>query len=84
MPRWTLLLLMLSVSCASTATQASSASVHDAAMAIRPEPPPEPLQRTVLSLPFQGVWTVIQGYKTQYTHRGYAAYALDLVKLDAR
>ena len=41
-------------------------------------------QRTVLSLPFDGVWTVSYGYRGSESHRGYAAFALDLVKLDAR
>jgi murein DD-endopeptidase MepM/ murein hydrolase activator NlpD len=37
-----------------------------------------------LHLPVEGTWIVIQGYQSSGTHRGYAAYALDLVKLDER
>jgi murein DD-endopeptidase MepM/ murein hydrolase activator NlpD len=35
-----------------------------------------------LRLPVDGTWIVSQGYHGAETHRGYAAYALDLVKLD--
>ncbi|HSS37399.1 MAG TPA: hypothetical protein VLT58_01400, partial [Polyangia bacterium] len=31
---------------------------------------------TVLTLPFDGVWGVLQGFDGE-THRGYAAYAID-------
>jgi murein DD-endopeptidase MepM/ murein hydrolase activator NlpD len=41
------------------------------------EPPPP--QTTHLSLPFSGVWGVIQGFESGDTHVGYAAYALDFV-----
>jgi murein DD-endopeptidase MepM/ murein hydrolase activator NlpD len=53
-------------------------------------PPPsaspraQPLQQTRLSLPFQGTWVVGQGYHGRESHHGHAAYALDLVRLDAR
>lgn len=40
-------------------------------------------QRTRLSLPFAGTWVVGQGYHGSESHRGYAAFALDLVKLGA-
>jgi murein DD-endopeptidase MepM/ murein hydrolase activator NlpD len=33
----------------------------------------------MLSLPFEGVWGVIQGIDSDGTHSGYAAYALDFV-----
>jgi len=36
-----------------------------------------------LRLPVTGAWIVMQGYHGAETHRGYAAYALDLVMLDA-
>ncbi|HXJ19245.1 MAG TPA: M23 family metallopeptidase [Polyangia bacterium] len=39
-------------------------------------PPP---QVTRLTLPFAGIWGVIQGFDSGETHRGYAAFALDLV-----
>jgi|GEM_PF-1218261 len=38
-----------------------------------------PPQKTVLSLPFDGVWGVIQGMDSNGTHTGYAAYAVDFV-----
>ena len=38
-----------------------------------------PPQKTVLSLPFDGVWAVIQGMGGKGTHTGYAYFALDLV-----
>jgi hypothetical protein len=38
-----------------------------------------PPQKTVLSLPFEGVWGVIQGANSQGTHQGYAAFAYDMV-----
>jgi murein DD-endopeptidase MepM/ murein hydrolase activator NlpD len=43
-----------------------------------PAEPPAP-QITRLSLPFSGVWGVIQGFASGDTHVGYAAYALDFV-----
>lgn len=51
------------------------------AVAARPldEPRPKQLQ---LRLPVDGTWIVSQGYHGAETHRGYAAYALDLVKVD--
>ena len=43
---------------------------------------------TRLSLPFQGIWGVIQGFDSGETHVRYAAFALDFVpaqpKDDAR
>jgi hypothetical protein len=38
-----------------------------------------PAQATVLSLPFEGAWGVVQGMDSGGTHTGYAAYALDFV-----
>jgi len=38
-----------------------------------------PAQKTVLSLPFEGAWGVVQGMDSDGTHSGYAAYALDFV-----
>ncbi len=49
-----------------------------AAAARPPEPPRAPAQVTRLSLPFDGIWGVIQGFDGD-THVGYAAYALDFV-----
>jgi len=40
------------------------------------EPPP---QVTRLTLPFAGIWGVLQGFDSDETHRGYAAFALDFV-----
>ncbi|HVY41298.1 MAG TPA: M23 family metallopeptidase [Polyangia bacterium] len=39
-------------------------------------PPP---QVTRLTLPFDGIWGVLQGFDSDETHRGYAAFALDFV-----
>lgn len=39
-------------------------------------PPP---QVTQLTLPFTGIWGVIQGFDSGETHTGYAAFALDFV-----
>jgi murein DD-endopeptidase MepM/ murein hydrolase activator NlpD len=36
-------------------------------------------QVTRLSLPFAGIWGVVQGFDSGDTHTGYAAYALDFV-----
>lgn len=40
-------------------------------------------QHTRLTLPFDGAWVVGQGYHGSESHYGAAAFALDLVKLDA-
>jgi murein DD-endopeptidase MepM/ murein hydrolase activator NlpD len=44
-----------------------------------PRVAPLPAQSTRLSLPFVGIWGVIQGFDSGDTHVGYAAYALDFV-----
>jgi murein DD-endopeptidase MepM/ murein hydrolase activator NlpD len=54
---------------------AIAATVAVCAAARAGEPPP---QRTRLSLPFQGIWGVVQGFQSG-THVGYAAFALDFV-----
>jgi len=38
-----------------------------------------PPQTVELTLPFQGIWGVVQGMDSGDTHAGYAAYALDFV-----
>jgi len=38
-----------------------------------------PAQTTRLSLPFQGIWGIIQGFDSGETHVRYAAFALDFV-----
>ena len=38
-----------------------------------------PAQVTRLTLPFTGIWGVLQGFDSDETHRGYAAFALDFV-----
>lgn len=40
---------------------------------------PLPAQATRLTLPFDGIWGVIQGFDSGDTHTGYAAFALDFV-----
>jgi hypothetical protein len=60
---------------------------HGAAPARPPlEPPPgavalasAPPQTVELTLPFDGIWGVVQGFDSGQTHVGYAAYALDFV-----
>jgi hypothetical protein len=61
-------------------------SGHAANKGRRQEPPAgyvaltsAPQQKTKLSLPFAGVWGVVQGMNGDGTHTGYAAYALDFV-----
>jgi murein DD-endopeptidase MepM/ murein hydrolase activator NlpD len=39
--------------------------------------PDAPALALTLTLPFDGVWGVVQGFDSGDTHRGYAAYALD-------
>jgi murein DD-endopeptidase MepM/ murein hydrolase activator NlpD len=46
------------------------------------EPPPP--QVTRLSLPFAGVWGIVQGFDSGDTHTGYAAWALDFVPAQPR
>lgn len=48
---------------------------------VREAATPAPVELS-LRLPVDGTWIVSQGYHGAETHRGYAAYALDLVKLD--
>lgn len=36
-------------------------------------------QQTELTLPFEGIWGIVQGFDSGETHVGYAAYALDFV-----
>ena len=48
----------------------------------RSPPPPEPGQQIALSAVVDGPWQVMQGYETDPTHRGYAAYAIDLVPVE--
>ena len=43
----------------------------------------EERQRTELALPFAGTWIVGQANHGAESHHGYAAYALDLVQVDA-
>jgi len=59
-----------------------AAGVPAAAPAASGEPPPP--QVTRFSLPFTGVWGVIQGFDSGDTHTGYAAYALDFVPAQPR
>jgi hypothetical protein len=61
-------------------------SGHAADRGRRQEPPAgyvaltsAPEQKTKLSLPFAGVWGVVQGMNSNGTHTGYAVYALDFV-----
>jgi len=79
--------LLLALFCAVAAPE-PRASTRDgkAAGKSRIEPPAgyvalasAPAQTTVLTLPFEGAWGVVQGMDSSGTHTGYAAYALDFV-----
>jgi murein DD-endopeptidase MepM/ murein hydrolase activator NlpD len=50
----------------------------------RNDPRRAPAQATRLSLPFAGVWGVIQGWNSGDSHAGYAAHALDFVPAQPR
>jgi murein DD-endopeptidase MepM/ murein hydrolase activator NlpD len=50
-----------------------------AAFAVESPSAEPPTQTVHLSLPFSGVWGVIQGFESGETHVGYAAFALDFV-----
>jgi murein DD-endopeptidase MepM/ murein hydrolase activator NlpD len=83
---WFMALLLLALG--STACAAASPSERPVAARIVPLPRPAaprtgPTQHTRLSLPFEGTWIVGQGYHGAESHTGRAAYALDLVKVDA-
>ncbi len=41
-------------------------------------------QRTILTLPFSGEWTVLQGNNGEWTHKGIGRYAWDFVVRDER
>jgi murein DD-endopeptidase MepM/ murein hydrolase activator NlpD len=62
---------------------AAAAAVAAGAPARAAEPtaaaPPPATQVTHLSLPFDGIWGVIQGFDSGDSHVGYAAFALDFV-----
>lgn len=69
---------------------ASPASLPPSSKRARVEPPAghvalasAPPHKTRLSLPFEGVWAVMQGTDSDGTHTGYAAYALDFVPAEA-
>jgi murein DD-endopeptidase MepM/ murein hydrolase activator NlpD len=65
--------------CASAGPIAAPVSAHPAPADARRT---EQAQRTQLGLPFAGTWVVGQGYHGSESHHGYAAHALDLVKVD--
>jgi murein DD-endopeptidase MepM/ murein hydrolase activator NlpD len=74
--------LALAVMGCATTTPASPTEVVRIAPASLP--PRADGQPSDLRLPVDGTWLVIQGYSSADSHRGYAAYALDFVKLDDR
>lgn len=74
--------LALAVMGCATSTPASPPEVVRIAHASLP--PRDDGQPSDLRLPVDGTWLVIQGYSSDASHRGYAAYALDFVKLDDR
>jgi murein DD-endopeptidase MepM/ murein hydrolase activator NlpD len=57
------------------------AAPRELAVVSRPPDAPRSIELR-LRLPVDGTWIVSQGYHGAESHRGYAAYALDLVKLD--
>lgn len=65
-------------------TVASPRSKRDSPAGTYEAPPSTVRQQTELHLPFEGTWIVGQGYNGAETHIGYAAFALDLVKVDSR
>ena len=79
----TLALLALGWACGACAKPVEPpASAHSAGRPSRAAPRPDESQHTELRLPFAGTWIVGQGYHGSESHAGYAAYALDLVKVD--
>src|SRR5688572_797853 len=84
---WFTALLLLAVGSASCAAASPSERPPVSAPVVaRPSsaaPRTGPTQKTLLSLPFEGTWVVGQGYHGAESHTGRAAYALDLVKVDA-
>lgn len=76
--------LLLVTACA-TAQPAADARPGPPAPSVTPlEAPSQAARQPALRLPVDGEWIVSQGYHGTESHRGRAAYALDLVKLDAR
>lgn len=71
-------LALLATACAAPARAPSRAAATAPPPALTAEPASE------LRLPVEGAWIVSQGYHGAVSHRGRAAYALDLVKLDER
>jgi hypothetical protein len=72
---------LIFLACAATLTACASSHAPRPTAAAAPivlRAAPEPLR-----LPVDGVWVVIQGYHGAGSHHGYAAFALDLVKLEA-
>jgi murein DD-endopeptidase MepM/ murein hydrolase activator NlpD len=74
-------LTVLALGFASAAVAAPPAAIEPRAEPAHSPSHAETPQQTRLSLPFAGVWVVGQGYHGSETHSGYAAYALDLVRL---
>lgn len=74
-------LALLAAACAAPAREPSRAASEPA-----PAPASTLAQQPAieLRLPVEGAWIVSQGYHGAVSHRGRAAYALDLVKLDER
>jgi len=66
---WAIAALPVLLSAPATGAAADGGGV----MAPAPAPPP------ALTLPFSGIWGVLQGFDSGETHTGYAAFALDFV-----
>jgi murein DD-endopeptidase MepM/ murein hydrolase activator NlpD len=69
---------MAAAACVSTAPASPPAATRRE----RAHSPPEAAVQLQLRLPVDGTWIVIQGYRSDDSHRGNAAYALDLVAVD--
>jgi murein DD-endopeptidase MepM/ murein hydrolase activator NlpD len=70
---------MMSARAAAVIALVAASGARAAPLPESPTAEPPPPQTTHLSLPFSGIWGVIQGFESGATHVGYAAYALDFV-----
>ena len=81
----TVLLVLGAIGCASAMPAervVSAGSEQRPPLAAAEAAPSAERQQTTLRLPVRGTWIVGQGYNGAETHIGYAAFALDLVKVD--
>jgi len=74
---------LAAICCACASSSAPPVSARPVDRPVVTAPRAEGDQPTQLTLPFEGTWIVGQGYHGSESHRGRAAYALDLVEVDA-